>query len=562
MARKVTKGARNAGEGIEELYPHLKITAEEFPRLLATRKVLDVRDEYFGPFLPVTSLRVWLYHLNKIFRLRSCDLPLDGNFPQPCALYFTKKCLAPCVAELCGRAEYLEHAQALRLFLSGDLAEYEQFVTGKIDRYAQDLEFEKAAHWRDIRDRSGLLAGNKRFDIRTSRVVDTYSIIETADTLVVYLVTSRGRRMIGNKEFIFEKAAENTPENLIERVLKGFYRFHAPREIRLPFDYPGRANLRRYFFERFGRDVKVSVHGDELNDAARARLLRTQVDFELEKIGERVSPDDISTEIKRIFGLKRKPKRIEAFDVAHISNRDFVAASCVWQAGEIRPDQMRFRVVEAENELQAMAMGVVDRLLVPPAPDLIVIDGGKGQLGAVSGALDTVDARIPVIAAAKPPGKHKDISYFLQTNGEKIAFLSGDRVHELLRELRDEAHQNANELHRQHRENKYIFEDVNITRVLSEAERRALLNKFGSLKAASEAPVDEVAELIGAEKAGKILTGMDSPPALPLVITRLNEIGGAAGDIRPINARIDDYPAPKVRGNSARGNAPGSKSII
>jgi excinuclease ABC subunit C len=543
MAKKVSKALERVGDSIADhgLYPHLKITGEKYPRLLATRKILDKKDEYFGAFLPVTSVRVWLYHLNKIFGLRSCDLPLDGNFPQPCALYFTKKCLAPCVAALCARDEYMEHVEALRLFLSDDQRGYEDLIVGKIEAYAENLEFEKAAHWRDIWERSRMLAANKRFDIRLGRTVDTYSILETADSLVVYLVTSRGRRLIGNKEFIFDKSAENTAENVIEKILNGFYQFHAPREIRLPFPYKYSSTLRRGFFERFGKDVRITVHADELNDIAEGRLKRTQVDFALEKIGDDVAPGHIAGELKRIFGLRKKPKRIEAFDVAHISNLDFVAASCVWEDGEIYPDRMRFRVVEAGGEPQAMALGVLDRLLIPPAPDLIVVDGGKGQLNAVLEALKNAGVtELPVVSAAKPPGKHRDISYFLNSNGERTDFIPGDRAHELLRELRDEAHQNANELHRQHRENKYIFEDVGITMLLSEAERKALLKKFGSIKAIGEASVDDLAAEIGAEKAGKILQAAGSPPALPLVITRLNELGGGAGDLRPINARLEN----------------------
>jgi excinuclease ABC subunit C len=542
MAKKVSRTAEKVVDSVAEsgLYPHLKIAREEFPRLLATRKVLDKKDEYFGAFLPVTNLRIWLYHLNRIFRLRSCDIRIDGAFPQPCALYFTKKCLGPCVAALISREEYLGHVEALRLFLSGDPLAYKDFVVGRIEAFSEALEFEKAAHWRDIWEQSHLLATNKRLDIRLAGTVDTYSIIETAGSLVVYLVTSRGRRLVGNREFIFEKSTENTAEAVMEKILRDFYQFHAPREIRLPFPVKNPTDLRRGFFERFGKDVRISVHYDELNDAGEIRLKRTVIEFELEKIGERSTPDDLSRELKKIFALKRKPKRIEAFDVAHISNLDFVAASCVWQGGEIRPDQMRFRVVEAGGEPQAMALGVLERLIIPPAPELILVDGGRGQQNAVADALKNAGATgIPVIAAAKPAGKHKDISYFLDPAGQKIEFTPGNRAHELLRELRDEAHQNANSLHRQHRENKYIFEDVNIALFLSEAERKTLLKKFGSVKAIREAPVDELAAEVGAEKAGKILISLEDPTVLPLVVTRLNEIGGGAGDIRPINARLD-----------------------
>lgn len=543
MAKKVSKALERVGDSIADhgLYPHLKITNETYPRLLATRKILDKKDEYFGAFLPVTSLRVWLYHLNKIFGLRSCDLALDGNFPQPCALYFTKKCVAPCVKALCSLDEYLEHVEALRLFLGDDRSAYENLIVGKIEAFAENLEFEKAAHWRDIWERSQMLAVNKRFDIRVDRAVDTYSILETADSLVVYLVTSRGRRLIGNKEFIFDKTPENTPEGVMDKILTGFYQFHAPREIRLPFPCKNRSELRRSFFERFGRDVRITVHSDELNDIAESRLKRTQVDFALEKIGDDVAPGHIAGELKRIFGLRKKPKRIEAFDVAHISNLDFVAASCVWEDGDIHPDRMRFRVVEAGGEPQAMAFGVMERLMIPPAPGLILIDGGKGQLSAVVDAMKNAGVmEVPVISAAKPPGKHRDISYFLNPDGVRTDFVPGDRAHELLRELRDEAHQNANELHRQHRENKYIFEDVNITLLLSETERKTLLKKFGSIKAIGEADVDGLAAEIGPEKAGKVLQAALSPPALPLVITRLNELGGAAGDLRPINAKLEN----------------------
>ena len=145
------------------------------------------------------------------------------------------------------------------------------------------------------------------------------------------------------------------------------------------------------------------------------------IEFELEKIGGSLTPDDLSAELKTIFALPKKPKRIEAFNVAHISNLDFVAASCVWKGGEIRPDQMRFRVVEAGGEPQAMASGVLDRLTLPPAPDLIVVDGGKGQLNAVVDALRTAGViEIPVISAANPPESTRRSRIFFGANGERI----------------------------------------------------------------------------------------------------------------------------------------------
>jgi excinuclease ABC subunit C len=488
MARKVTRAARFVTDPIArgELYPHFKLTTEEFPRLLVTRKILDPNDEYFGAFLPNTSVRIWLYHLNLIFRLRSCDLPIDGSWPQPCAMYFSKKCLGPCVAALCSRDGYEEHVNALRLFLRDGIAALEPAIKEKLEGLSAQLEFEQAAHWRDILESARELATTKRMEIRLDRAIDTYSVLETKDDIVVYLMTTRGRRMVGNREFIFERKNGISTEAALTQILSGFYPFQLPREIRLPFELKIAAELHRRFKERFGRNVKFTVHHDRLNDAALNRLKRTQVDFALEKIGEDPTPAEIGKELKQVLGLKRTPKRIEAFDVAHLANRDFITASCVWENGEIQPDRMQFWTVAAENEPQAMALGVRERLLSPSSPDLLLIDGGVGQLNAVREILAEFGAsEVNVVAAAKRPGDKRSIAYFLTVSGERVEFIAGRRAFELLRDLRDEAHQNANELHRQRRENLALRSS-----------------------------------------------------AIPLVITRLNEVGGAANDLRPIKGKL------------------------
>lgn len=541
MARKVTKAAEVVRGPIVAgtLYPHLKLTRERFPRLLVTRKILSHRDEYFGPFLPNTSVRIWLYHLNKIFRLRSCDLALDGNWTIPCAKYFSKECVAPCVATLCDRAAYLERVEALRLFLGHARAEFASYVTDLIERHASALEFEKAAEWRDLQERAELLAATKRWEIRIDRAVDTYSVVETADDLLIYLVTTRGRRLVGNREFVFEKTSGWTAASAIEEILRGFYQFELPREIRLPFALTNRKEIQRSYSGRFNRSVKFSIHDDELNEAAKRRLRQTQVDFGLEKIGDDPTAEQIGADLKTIFGLRKKPRRIEAFDVAHISNQDFVTASCVWERGAIHPDRLRFWTVAGESEPQALAHGVRERLMAPPAPDLILVDGGRGQLNAVLDVLRGAGAHvIPAIAAVKPPGEHNKIGHFLTSKGDQVSFVGGNRAHELLRELRDEAHQNANDLHRQQRESKAIFENVKVTLLLEPSERKALLKRFGSFQAIADASAEELAEIVGADKARRIGEAAATPSQLPLVITRLNEIGGAANDLRAIKTPL------------------------
>ena len=132
------------------LYPHLKVTAEEFPRILATRRFEDDDAEYFGAFLPKTGVRIMMDFVNRVFRLRSCDIEIDGNFPVPCTQFYRKRCLAPCVENLCSREIYMEMAGLAKLFLSNQRGLLVRELQSRITIQAEALEFETAAEWRDI----------------------------------------------------------------------------------------------------------------------------------------------------------------------------------------------------------------------------------------------------------------------------------------------------------------------------------------------------------------------------------------------------------------------------
>jgi excinuclease ABC subunit C len=476
-------------------YPHLKITNEKFPRLLSTRKFLCSKDEYFGAFLPKTALRIWFYQLNKIFRLRSCQMEIDGNFPQPCQMFFTKKCVAPCVSQICSKSEYDDYVQALRLFLRDDGSGFQNFVIKKIDEFSDSLEFEKAARWRDIWQQSQDLAHGKKIEISLENAVDTYSFEESGNETIFYLVTTRGRKFLGNREFIFPNSAETNREKNLEKILNDFYKFSAPREIRVPLEFSERKQIEKNLRDKFQCKTKIIVVKNELNKTAKMRFVRTKTEYNLEKIDESLSADEISKMIQTAFKLKRKPNRIEAFDVAHLSNQDFITANAVWEKGELKGEKVNYWKTDATNEPEAMAQAVKARLTEKNAPDLILIDGGKGQLNAVLTLLgDHPPKNISFISAVKPPGKHNEISHFLTADGKRIEFQKGEKVFELLRNLRDEAHRAANELHRQERDNKYIF----------------------------------------AAQSGESKKQVE----LPLVILRFDEAGGAAEDLQPIKSNL------------------------
>lgn len=519
-------------------YPLLKITNEKFPKMLATRKVLSEKDEYFGAFLPETGVRMWLSILNRIFRLRNCTIEIDGEFERPCSLYFSKKCVAPCVSELCSKKEYEERVEALKLFLSGDEKHFADFVKNKISVLSEELNFETASVWRDLLDYSRKIYYGKKTHLWLDDALDTFYLEQSEDDLKVYLVTTRGRKFLGNKEFIFDKNYSN--EFVLSQILWQFYEFHAPKEIRVTSDFYGREFLSEALSDSFGRRVKVSVVEDKLTPTAIKNINRAKQEYSLEKIGKQKSFDEIAKDLKKIFGLRKKPKIIEAFDVAHISNVDFVAASAVWESGDTKPEKSQFWLSEEENEPDSLARSVGERFLQKPFPDLLLIDGGLTQLRAVKEIftlLKIKDQR--VISAVKPAGKHNKISHFLTADEKRIEFLEGDPVFELLRNLRDEAHDTANKIHRQHRANKRLFENERIFIGLSAKTRRELLQKFGSVRGVINADGKEIENFIGQEKAAKLRENIDSDEkdaqtVIPLVPIKFTETGGAADDLQPI----------------------------
>lgn len=431
----------------QTLYPHLKITNEKFPRLLVTRRILNETDEYFGAFLPRTGVRIWLYVLSKLFRLRSCELDIcGGDLPAPCVMFREKRCPAPCVSR--GLDEYAETVDLLRLFLAGKKKELEEILKAKIESAAENLEFEKAGRWRDLLNSIQNIFADPRMNLWLVDTVDTYFLEKDPENIFVHIISTRGRRTLGFHTFVF--ANKFSDSFILSQVLWQFYQFHAPKEIRLTRDFEGRKFFAESLNRQAKRNVKISlVSEDEYKTAARS-FKRSKRDLELNRLSNLKTVEEIQTDLQEIFSLPRKPSRIEAFDVAHISNEDFVAACAVWENGKLRPEKSRFWLLDSTSEPHAMAEAVRRRLNEgEERADLILLDGGRNQINAVKKIPETENLKI--IAAVKPNGQPSEISHFLTDKGARIGFETRPAF-EILRNLRDEAHASANEIHRQRRE--------------------------------------------------------------------------------------------------------------
>lgn len=445
----------------EPLYPHIKLTAERFPRLLSTR-IVDPTDlaQYFGPFLTRSAARILIDFLNRTFRLRSCTIPVDGSFEVPCTQYYAKRCLAPCVAAICGRETYVEMAELATLFLSNERERFESRVFGYIDEASKLLDFERAADFRDILESVREFWATKRRDVWLDDAVDTFLLEHEADLLKVFIVTTRKGRMLGSRVFVFQVFDETDTSEVLSDVIEQFYPVNAPREIRVPFDFAKRHELAHTLSDRLEREVRIVARGEKPERVtALLALARTKLSVELEKLKPVVTTAQIQRELKRLFGLKKLPSRIEAFDAAHISGSFAAAAMSVWKNAELIAEEYRQTLSTETGEIATLRNFIADRLNNDDdLPQLIVIDGGRSHLNAALNALEQAErSSIEVIGAVKPPRRHDEISHFLTTDGNQIDFDYSSPAMRLLKVLRDEAHDLANAAHGQSRDMAHFY---------------------------------------------------------------------------------------------------------
>jgi excinuclease ABC subunit C len=527
------------------LYPHFKITAERFPRALATR-IVDVDSaEYFGPLLPRTSVRILIDFINRTFRLRTCDIDVDGTFPVPCTMYYRRRCLAPCVASLCDEQTYRNRVGLVRLFLADERKQLAGRLRASVETASDNLDFEAAARWRDMLVDVEKWWANERLNIWLTDTVDTLATESVGDGTAVYLVTQRNRYVLGRKVFTLP----TRPDEALYEVLSSFYHASLPREIRVYREFTGRRNVEALLTERFGAPVKIKVvrHIDQRVTARRA-LHETRGENELDRVRPRLGPHEISKELQRSLKLIKPPLRIEAFDVAHISGTDFAAARSVWDTGRFVSADFGFEISEDNSELGALASAVRDRLLDRDRPplDLVLVDGGKAQLNAVRAELLSALGPVPVeiAGAVKPKGRHSAVSHFILASGWEVGFDLDNPAHAVLQLLRDEAHELSNRVHRDLRDMGHFYEVAAILPSLTEPERRQVIAEAGTIRKLLDLTEQDIRNLLSAALAERVLRDLGTfhsrgaetfrPVIVPI---RYVDENGNADDLIPIASR-------------------------
>jgi len=492
-------------------HPYLKLTlAEEYPRLHVVRRPGEDGNAYGGPYIPASLARKTAAVVHRLFGVRSCKETLNGRRPRPCLQYQIRRCLAPCVAEVCSLDRYRRACEDARLLLEGRVDEVIARLEGEMEGAAADERFEEAATRRDqVRALERLEAPQKitTTDIEERDLVAVHAEDERA-ALQVFLV--RDGKVVARDAYLLARVAE--PERLLAAALQQYYGEgrYVPREILVP-EAPEEAPLLEQWLSA-RRGSAVHLHVPQRGEKRRLLELvvrNARLAFELEWKQPRRQSEELLRALRDLLDLEQEPRRIECFDISNIQGSDVVASMVAFVDGLPRKaDYRKFRVrgLSGAPDDFASMREVVERryrrLLEEgrELPDLVLIDGGKGQLGAAVAALEELGLGEQAVASL---AKKEELIY-LRGRAEPLALPRHSPVLQLVQRVRDEAHRFAVGFHRQARSARTLQSELDRIDGIGPARRRRLLSRFGSLRGVRGASEAELATVVGATTARRI----------------------------------------------------------
>ncbi len=503
----------------DKTYPYIRVDLKEaYPTFKVTRKIKKDGAKYFGPFMGGVSVKAVLEILNLAFNVRPCDLKLNPQRAvKPCLNYHIKKCLAPC-ALLISQDEYLERVNGAIDFLSGDTVETEKLLKEKMYSASEREEFELALKYKENIESLEKIKLKRITSLNKFINADVISYSSNGIYSAINVLFVRNGRMLGGKNFAFESAVLTDGDALNEFILR-YYKDGAeiPDEIISSIEIADTKLIEDYFKVKLGKSLMLTNAKQgvrkQLADMATANAsehLETQID----KIKHK---DDMTVvacqSLKAKLNLSNYPKRMECYDISNISGVDKVGSMVVFIDGEpCRDSYRRFKIKTFEGAddyraHQEMMTRRLERLVTDPEsfakPDLMIIDGGKGQLSSVKEIFDEKGVSgIDLIALAE-----REEEIFTLDSAQPIRLEKRDYCLKMLQRIRDEAHRFAITYHRTLRGKRALSSVLDGVSGLGKVKKRALLERFKDLSGIISASKQELMQVegIGEKQASLII---------------------------------------------------------
>jgi excinuclease ABC subunit C len=492
-------------------HPYLKLTVDEtYPRLYVVRQPGSDRNSYSGPYVPASLARKTANFVHRMFGVRNCKEKLDGKRPRPCLQYQIQRCIAPCVDTIVSLEDYRKAVDDARLFLEGKSDDLVLSLREKMHAEAEKENFEEAARLRDnVRMLEDLATRQKMAGVRGDEI-DVFGFYREGSQAVLQVFSVRSGKVVDRDSFLLEDVDFHDDAALVEASLRQYYELgrYLPTAIHVPCDFPDRELVGEVLTAERGSKVTILAP----RKGAKRRMVdlvskNAQLAYELDFREEGRQATMRLESLREVLAMPDRPDRIEGFDVSNIQGSEVVASMVVFERGlPKRSDYRKFKIRGLEGgkpddfaSMREVVLRRYRRVLEEglDLPDLVLIDGGKGQLGAALEALEELGlSHLPTVSLAK-----KEEWIFRPGVPDPLVLDHHSPALQLLQRARDEAHRFAVTFHRQQRKARDFRSSLDSIPGVGPKTRRKLLMRFKSLKGVKDAPREELQQILG-EKLG------------------------------------------------------------
>ncbi len=489
----------------DKTYPYVRYTAsEKYPRVYVTRHLAKDGSLYFGPYFPHNLAYRVAKFINKYFQIPSCHCDLTKPHNRPCPGMPIQRCLGPGMPGGASDEQYAEAAHDARMFLEGRRHDLARSLRERMQLAASEERFERAAGYRDLLRTLEEMEEKQKMAAARGDDTDVLGFHAEPPQAAVNLFHVRGGQVVDRRDFYWENLEEFEPGEFVSSLLKQLYldAAYLPHFIHVPVEVEDRAAIEELLSERAGRRVEIHVP----QRGAKHQFLELVEKNAKHSFLQRfrvLRPDSkaIGEALQQALGLESAPRRIESFDISHIQGSDTVASMVVWEAGRMKKSDYRKFIIrgEAGNDDFASMREAVGRryrrvnVEGRPMPDLVLIDGGVGQLHAAAEAIDALGILMPPLACI---AKKEEIISVYGRESEPIALDHHSPILHLVQQIRDETHRFAVTFHRQRRTRRTLRSELEEIPGIGKATARKLLGHFGSVANLRRASVEEIARVV------------------------------------------------------------------
>ena len=488
-------------------YPFIKVTVNEaYPRVMLARNLQKDKAKYFGPYTSAGAVKDTIELVQKLFHIRTCNrnLPKDTGKERPCLNYHIKQCKAPCQGYI-SEAEYRKSVDGVIRFLNGHYDSVLEELENKMLEASENMEFERAIEYRDLIQSVKQIAQKQKITDSRGEDRDIIGLAKDMEDAVVQIFFIRGGRLIGRDHFFFRNSSGKTKSELLSTFMKQFYAGtpFIPGEIMTHEEVEEQELLEEWLTQR--REHKVHIRVPKKGEKEKlVELARKNAALILNTDKERLKREEGRTigavkEIENLLGLKNLV-RMEAFDISNTSGFASVGSMVVYEKGKPkRTDYRKFKIksVEGPNDYASMEEVLTRRFQnalekkesFQVLPDLLMMDGGRGQVNIALEVLDKLQLSIPVCGMVKDDNHRTRGLYF---NNVEIPIEHSSEAFKLITRIQDEAHRFAIEYHRSLRTKGQVHSILDEIPGVGPTRRKALMKHFASIEEIKNATVDEL----------------------------------------------------------------------